>query len=309
MTYLKRQPFAMSGLILALATSGNLLQSYSQSLRLILGGLALVLWLTYTLNLLVNYATFKKEMQDPLPASVFPTYAMAIIILTTYLRPLLGLPPGLAEGIWYLALAFNLYLSIRYAFRYLPQRQIQQVFPSWGVVFVGFVVASVTAPVYGNLLLGQILFYLGLLGGILVMPFMLYRVYVLHDLSHPAQLTTAILCAPFSLLVAAYVSSFPHPSHLLLALLLLVAQGLYVSILVQLPRLLALGFFSTSAALTFPLVISALSLKLALPVLTCQLGAASLLVHLETFIAVAILVDVTYGYLKDIFHSRESARA
>ncbi|MDK6805828.1 TDT family transporter [Aerococcus sp. UMB7834] len=303
MNYLKRQPFAMSGLILALATLGNLLQSYGAGIRLVLGGLALLLFMAYTLNLFVNYSAFKEEMSAPLPASVFPTYPMSIMLLSTYLTPLLKLPITLAEVIWYVGLIFNLVLVIRYLARYLPQRKMNVVFPSWGVVFVGFVVASVTAPVYDNFFLGQILFWFGLIGGIAVMPFMLYRVYGLRDLPQPAQLTTAILCAPFSLLVAGYVNSFQEPSHLLLAILLVFSQLLYFSILVQLPRLIRLGFFPTSAALTFPLVISALSLKLALPVLGWNNALTSLLVLLETVVAIAIVAYVLYGYMRLIFKS------
>ncbi|KAA9301269.1 MULTISPECIES: TDT family transporter [Aerococcus] len=303
MTYLKRQPFAMSGLILALATLGNLLQSYGTGLRLVLGAFAWILFILYTVNLFLSFSSLKEEMQAPLPASVFPTYPMALMILSTYLNPLLKLPLGLAEGIWYFALIFNLLLAGLYIIRYLPQRKMTVVFPSWGVIFVGFVVASVTAPVYGNFLLGQILFWLGLLGGVAVMPFMLYRVYIMRDLPKPAQMTTAILCAPFSLLVAGYVNSFKTPSQALLAFLLILAQLLYFTVLAQLPRLLRLGFFPTSAGLTFPLVVSALSLKLALPVLGWQLAGTNLLLLVETVLAIGIVAYVLYGYAKLIFKS------
>lgn len=304
MIYLRRQPFAMAGLILALGSLGNLVQSYGAGLHLALGALALLLWLTYTLNLVLNYSAFKEEMTLPLPASVFPSYAMAGMVLSTYLKPLLGLPLAFAEGLWYLALTLNLYLLIRYSLRYLPQFKIETVFPSWGVVFVGFAVGSVTAPVYGNYGLGQSLFYLALIGAFAVMPFMLYRVYALRDLDPSAQQTIAILCAPFSLLLAAYINSFDQVSPFLLALLLCLSQLLYFSVLFQLPRLLRLGFFPTSAALTFPLVISALSLKLVLPVLALDTSLSRCLVSVETVLACSLVAYVSCGYLFRIFHPR-----
>ncbi len=303
MKYLKKQPFVMSGLTLGLAALGNLLQSYSPTLRLICGVIALILFLTLTVRILINFSDYITEAQKPVAASVFPTYPMSIMLLSTYLEPLLGLSKGVAILFWWIGIIINLAMMVKFTMDFVPQRKISLVFPSWGVVYCGIAVASVTAPYFGQLWVGQVAFWIGLIGGILVMPFMLYRVYRLRDIPEPALPSITILCAPFSLLVAGYVNSFPEPNLTLLAILLVFAQILYITTVVQVPNFMRMKFIPSFAGLTFPLVISALSLKLAVPVLGWQSNIMSFVIMVETVIATLAVVYVLIGFLNLIFKS------
>lgn len=301
MDYLNKTPFAFSGVILGLAALGNLLQSYGTIWRLICGAIALILFFLYTIKLLTNFSGYKEELKKSLPASVAPTYPMALMLLSTYLTPLLGLSLGIAEVIWWIGLIINILMVIYFIYEFVFKRDINLVYPSWGVVFVGFVVASVTAPVFDNLQTGQILFWVGLAGGILTMPIMLYRTYIVKNFKTPELPSITILGAPFSLLVAGYVNSFPEPNVTFLAVLLVVAQLLYLTTVVQVGGFLKNGFFPTYAALTFPLVISALSLKLAVPVLGWGNSFISILIIIETIIAAVIVLYVLFTYLRFVF--------
>lgn len=302
MNLIKKHPFAMSGLVLAFAALGNLLASYSPILRLIMGAIAIILFIPLTIRLFTDFSSYREEMKHPLPASTFPTYPMAMMLIATYLTPLLRIPANIAEIFWWIGLIFNLYLFIKYIIIFVAPRTMKNVFPSWGVVFVGFVVGSVTAPIFENQAVGQFLFWLGLIGGIIVMPFMLYRTYIMKNLPAPGRPAITVLCAPFSLLVAGYVQSFQGQHNLtLLAILLVFAQLLYFTTVVQVPGFIGEGFKPTFAAMTFPVVISALSLKLAIPVLGWESTLASLLILIETIVAVAVVFYVFYTFIKHIF--------
>lgn len=304
MKYLNKQPFVMSGLILGLAALGNLLQSYSVTLRLVCGAIALVLFLTLTVKILTNFSAYLKEAKNPVAASVFPTYPMAMMLLAAYLEPLFGISKGIASIFWWIAIVINVLMMITFTKDFVPQRKISLVFPSWGVVYCGLAVASVTAPYFGQLAVGQIIFWICLVGGILVMPFMLYRVYKLRDIPEPALPSITILCAPFSLLVAAYVNAFPEQHNLmLLAGLVVFSQLLYITTVVQVPGFMRMKFLPSFAGLTFPLVISAFSLKIAVPVLGWQSTLMSYVILAETVIATFACVFVLFGFLNLIFKS------
>lgn len=309
MKYIKKQPFVMSGLTLGLAALGNLLQSYGMTFRLICGAIALVLFLTLTIKIILNFSDYLAEFKNPATASVYPTYPMTMMLLSTYLEPLFGLDKSVGHMVWWAGIVINAIMMVAFIFMFVFKRNINLVFPSWGVVSCGIVVASVTAPYYGELQIGQLLFWLGLVGGIIVLPFMLYRVYKLRNLPEPAIPTITILCAPFSLLVAGYVNSFPEYNRVFLIGLLIFAQILYFTTVVQVPGFMRLKFIPSFSGLTFPLVISALSLKLAVAKLGIQSPILNGLILVETLIATFAVIFVLVGYLRLIYISAKEDTA
>lgn len=298
MKKLNKIPFAFSGVILAILALGNLLQSYHPVLRSICGWLALILFIIYTIRIFTGWQQLKEEWQQALPASVFPTYPMAIMLLATYTTPLLSIPLHISEFIWWFGLVFNILYAVYYIIKFALKRDMKLVFPSWGVVFCGYAVGAVTAPAFGQEAVGQILFCFALVGLVVVMPFMLYRVYGMKDLISAQLPTIMILAAPTSLLVAGYVNSFSEPNTLLLATLLILSQVIYWAVLLQAPKMMKSGFFPTYAGFTFPTVISALSLKLALPSLGWVSSVSSLLVTIETVVALVFVIYVLVEYIK-----------
>lgn len=309
MKYIKKQPFVMSGLTLGLAALGNLLQSYGMMFRLICGALSLILFLTLTIKIVLNFTDYLAEYKNPATASVAPTYPMTMMLLATYLEPLLGLNKSVGHVVWWAGIILNAIMMIAFIFLFVLKRNINLVLPSWGVVSCGIVVASVTAPYFNQIELGQILFWIGLVGGILVMPFMLYRVYKLRNIPELAIPTITILCAPFSLLVAGYVNSFPEYNRALLIGLLIFAQILYFTTVVQVPGFMRLKFIPSFSGLTFPLVISALSLKLAVGKLGIQSPILNGLILVETIIATLAVIFVLVGYLRLIYVSAQEDTA
>ena len=87
MNFLKRYPIPIAGLILALFALGNLIQSYSTETRLVLGAIGLVLYLLYLLKVLVLNVKLSVPLENPVAASVFPTFTMATMLLAGYVKP------------------------------------------------------------------------------------------------------------------------------------------------------------------------------------------------------------------------------
>ena len=73
LNFLRQYPIPTAGLILSLFALGNLVQGYSQRARLLLGGVAFLLYLPYLLKLLVLNAKLKEPLENPVAASVLPT--------------------------------------------------------------------------------------------------------------------------------------------------------------------------------------------------------------------------------------------
>ena len=84
-------------------------------------------------------------MKTPVGASVSGTYSMAVMLLAGYLKPFAG---EAALYIWYLGIIMHIALIIYFTLKFVIKLKLAQVFSSWYIVYVGIVVASLTAPVF-----------------------------------------------------------------------------------------------------------------------------------------------------------------
>lgn len=81
----EKPPLVMAGLVLGLLALGNLLEGYGTYVRYCLGLVALVFWIFLIKGILKNKKESRKELSNPLIASVFTTFFMAGMILSTYI--------------------------------------------------------------------------------------------------------------------------------------------------------------------------------------------------------------------------------
>ena len=77
MDLLKKLPIPIAGLILSMFALGNLLQSYSNVVRLCIGGVALILYIIFVLKIVVLNSKLKTVLDNPVAASVLLTITMA----------------------------------------------------------------------------------------------------------------------------------------------------------------------------------------------------------------------------------------
>ena len=106
---IKKIPLPITGVALGFAALGNLLQSYSEGVRLCCGVISAVLLILYLVKMIRYPDSFREDMQNPIMASVFCTSTMALMLLAGYLKPYIGV---VADVIWYAAIVLHVVLIL-----------------------------------------------------------------------------------------------------------------------------------------------------------------------------------------------------
>lgn len=296
--FLKKYPVPIVGLILGLAAAGNLVQSYGEGYRNIFGVVSAIL-IVLMLGKIIKYPKdIAKSLDNPVVASVFPTLSMGIMLLSTYCTPYLS---SFAYAMWIIGIVLHIILILWFTKKFVLNFKIKQVFPSWFIVYVGIVVASVTAPVYKMANVGQVAFWFGFVTYLILLPIVIYRVTKVKEMPEPTLPTIAIFAAPASLLLAGYMKSFETKNMTIVWFLMILSVLMYVSVIIMLFKLLKLKFYPSYSGFTFPLIISGISIKLTNGFLIKSKQAIPWLKYLVKFqeiIAVIITIYVLIRYIQ-----------
>lgn len=302
---LKKYPVPATGLILGLAAAGNLVQSYGEIFRNMFGLISAVLFILMLVKIIKFTKGVKEALDNPVVASVFPTFSMAAMLLSTYIKPL---APSFAFAMWVAAVVFHGILIVLFTKKYVLNFKIKTVFPSWFIVYVGIVVSSVTAPAFKMTSVGQAAFWFGLATYLVLLPIVLYRVFKIKEIAEPAKPTLVIFAAPASLLLAGYMNSFETKNMTMIVFLAALSIIMYIGALIALFNLLKLKFYPSYSAFTFPLVISGISMKLTNGFLTKTNQTVEILKFIVKFqeaAAVLMVIYVLYRYMKFLFETEQ----
>lgn len=254
----KKIPLPMAGVMLALAALGNLVASYGLVYKNFLGLLSAILLLLLTFKISLCSKAVSEELNNPVIASVMPTYSMGIMLLSVYFK---DMSFDIARMIWMLGVLIHVGLILSYTIKFLSGFNIKKLFPSTFVVYVGIGAAGITAPAFNHANIGQIFFWFAFISFIILLPILFYRTVVVKGIPEPALPTIAIFAAPASLCLAAYLNSFNDKNIYIIGFLAILSLILYLGVLAYLPKLLKLKFYPSFAAFTFPMVISAIAMK------------------------------------------------
>lgn len=302
---IKKVPIPTAGVALGLAALGNLLQPYSDMARGLCGALSLALVLLLLAKIVRHPDMIRADFKNPILASVSATLLMAIMQLSTYLAPA-TLWGGFA--LWAMAIGLHLGLMAWFTARFIRRFQLKEVFPTYFICFVGIIVASATSPTYGAEALGYGLFWFGFACYLVLLGVITYR-YAKHEVPEGARPLFCIYTAPMSLSLVGYLATAADPSPLMVAVMLVLAQAFLVLVLARLPKFLALPFYPSYAAMTFPFVITATALSQGVAFLN-GLGAGlplalDVLVLAEMGLAIVMVGYVTVCYLQFFFKRAE----
>lgn len=298
MQFLKKYPIPIAGLILSLFALGNLLQSYGKNVRLAIGCIGFILCAVYLIKLLLLNTTLKEEFENPVIASVFPTFTMASILLAGYVKPF---SVSVSLAVWYAGVIGHGLLILWFSMKFLTQFSIKKVFPSWFIVYVGIAAATVTAPATGQVAVGKAAFWFAFVAYFCVLPVVAYRVWKIGEIPDGAKPTLIIMSAPASLLLAGYLSCFEQKNAIILYVLIGCSALFYIIALCYVPKLLRLPFSPGYSAFTFPLVISAIAVKMLNGYFQLNTTALAMITKVEEVIAVLIVSWVLIGYLVFLF--------
>lgn len=294
---IKRVPVPMAGLMLALAATGNLVQSYGEIYRNIFGVISGILLILLLAKIISHSDIVREDLKNPVIASVFPTLTMGSMLLATYIKPI---SPSIAFAMWVVSVVGHIALMVKFAMDHIFNFDIKKVFPSWFIVYVGIVVGSVTAPAFEMQSIGRILFWIGLVSYFLLLPIVIKKVR-LGNIPEPASPTLIIFAAPVALCLAGYMNSFEVKNMVIVWGLVALSQLSYIYALSQLPKLLKLKFYPSFSGFTFPMVISAISLKLTNGFLIKSghpIPVLGYIVKLEEIVAVLIVLYVLFKYIQ-----------
>lgn len=302
---IKKVPLPLCGVMLGTAALGNLLQSYGEGIRNVCGIFAAFLLVLVLLKLFLFPEMVKEDMKNPIMASVSGTFSMAIMILSTYVKPFIG--QG-AFIIWGIGLLLHIALIVYFTKQFILNLQMQKVFASYYIVYVGIAVAAITAPAYEQTGIGSAAFWFGFVTLILLLILVTYRYVKFKQVPDPAKPLICIYAAPMSLCLAGYVQSVTPKSYGMLVGMLAVASVLYVFALIKAVGYLKLPFFPSYAAFTFPFVISAIAAKQTMACaakLEHPLPFLKYVVLIETIIAVVMVVYTYICFMKAIFGNKK----
>lgn len=297
----KKVPIPMAGLMLALAATGNLVLSYGEVYRNIFGILASIILIFILGKLIIDFKDVLENLKNPVMASIAPTFTMGIMILSTYINKLSS---SVALSIWVIGLVLHIILIVYFTLKFILKFDVNKVLPSYFIVYVGIVVGSITAPSHNLAKIGQGLFWFGLVSYAILLPIVIYKVFVIKKIQEPLKPILIIFAAPASLCLAGYLASFPEKNMTIVGILAVLSVIMYLGSLVILPKLLKLKFYPSYSAFTFPLVISAIAIKQTNGFLIkkgTEIVLLKYVVYFETIVAVLIVAYVLYKYMKFLF--------
>ena len=302
MNIIKNLPTPIAGLALGSVALGNLLQPYSSSLQLLFNLLSLIIIVLLTIKFTLGYDKLKKEMENPVIATVLATYPMTIMLLASFSKKYIGL---LSMPVWIIGIFLDFCVVCYAIYNFIiKERHISKIYPTWFITFVGPAVVTVTAINYNLEALGLIYFYFSYINYLVLLPFVLYRVYKYKHYKDGDYPTITVFSAPGGLLLASYMIGVTQKSNIVLAILIPLTILLFIFVLIQLPYLLKRKFYPSFSAFTFPLVICAIAFqKTGIYYQIGTLSFLTILIHLSELLAVIIVIYVWYGFIKNLFYS------
>ena len=192
-----------------------------------------------------------------------------------------------------------------FSLRFLRPLALDQVYPSWFVVYVGPAISLATVPdSIPNSIKGLILGLTGL-ATLVLFPLILWR---MRQIAIPKlyQPILAILAAPLALLITSSIKSNQRPETMLLVGLLVFSQVFFFFALGLFAKLVKNGFIPLFAAFSFPLVNSANAFKAATTSLKLMNPMTHLIYLAELLPVLAIMVYLLYHFLKLLYHALEA---
>ena len=288
---IKKIPIPICGVILGLFGLGNLLQSYSEGVRMACGILATILMILFLISVFADFGKFRENMKNPIMASVFCTFPMALMLFSTYFKPWLK---GVSTVIWYVAIILHVVMIVYFTVKFIFKPDLSKVFASYFIVYVGIAMAAMTAPAYEATGLGTVTFWFGFITLIMLLVLVTARYVKIPNAPDPAKPLICIYTAPASLCIAGYIQSVMPKSLPFLTCLWVLATILFVFACIKFVQYLKLPFFPSYAAYTFPFVISAIASK---QLMACSANMGSPMAFLKPIVLIeTIIATVTTLY-------------
>lgn len=294
MDIIKNLPLAITGLILAILSLGKVFADF-RGIFFIIGSILIFLVL---LKLVLHFDTFINELNTLITLSTFGTFSMALMLFSTYLKPLL-LPfsQKIAFVIWILGIIIHLSILIIFTKKFVIDNfDIENVFATWWIVYIGITMTSITAPAYNLQEYGFIFFGVGFILMIPTLVLVSYRYLMFTAIDDQFKPFICIYTALFSILIVGYVNALTINENFL-SVIYIFACIFYIFAIFHAIRLLImerLEFMPSFSAFTFPFVISGIATGEAYKYF--GFSALNYLFYIQAIIALVLVIYVSYKY-------------
>lgn len=293
MSWIKKLPYPIAGLMLGLAALGNLLGGYNLQVKYVLGILSACIGIMIFIKMLALPTSIRIAFDNPVVGSVLAAFPMAWMLLSTYLKPFM---PTLGLFVWFMAIGIHIVFILIFTSKYILKFNINKVFPSYFVMYVGIVCASVSSKAFQMEALGQYFFWFGFISYLILLPVVIYRVIKVKNIPKPAIPTLVIFAAPASLCLVGYMSTFQVKSPIMIYGLAGLAFIMAVYGTFKALTLMSWSFMPSFSAFTFPIVISAIAMNAFMNYMTATNSFTSTIKIFFTGIASFMVLFVLIKY-------------
>jgi len=221
--FFKKIPLALSSLVLALFSLSNQISHYT----LIAQGIWCLASIGFILilgRLILGFEQIREDLRNPVVASAFASFFMAAFLFASRL-PLAQI--GLSVT-WVGLLGLYIAYIIFFSLRFMRPLSLNQVFPSWFVIYVGPAISLVTVPASVPTSIKGLILGVTALATLALFPLVLWRMRQIA-IPHLYRPILAILAAPLALLITSSIKSNQRPATIILLALLLFSQALVSS--------------------------------------------------------------------------------
>lgn len=299
MNIIKNLPLAISGLNLAILSLGKIFVDF-KDINLTLGSIIILLIL---LKFILYNDEFKSELNSVISLSSFGTFSMSLMLFSTYLMQIFpSILRNLIFMIWILGVLGHILLIIVFTKKYvLDSFNIEDVFATWWIVYIGITMAAITAPVFDLSEYAYIFFSFGFLLMIPTLILITYRHIKYTKIDDKNKPFICIYPALLSILTVGYINALPT-NTIFLSSIYITACIFYIFGIYNLIKYLfieKLNFTPSFSGFTFPFVISTIATIEAHKYF--QINILKYLSQIQSIIALSLVIFVLYKYLEFLF--------
>ncbi len=294
---IKKTPVSILALVLSFATLGKISSgSYNNFLYYGFFALAIFALCLITARFATDTENTIKEATSPIVLPLTLLLPMGLAVINSYFFPV---STTITTVVWYILLLLAYFFNYLYLKFIFVVKDHKMIFPSIFVNLVGIDVLVLNAPATVSVALLKVIFIGTILTYVASIVFVSYCTNKYRNLNERTIPIYAIFLAPPSLITASGLKNgffvSPIVVQLFLVLIILSLVIYIIAFVKTLPNFK--NFVPTYGAFTFPIVISALALKLINGKLELNIGS---FVTVYYFISAAVVLFIFTLYMKHI---------
>lgn len=297
-------PVALTGLALGISGISGALGTFLGDISIYIGDLiSIFLVIIIFVKDCLHFDQLKNELSHPTLGSFIPTMDMTLMVLAGFI---VNYYLTLGRVLWLIAIAVHIAFCFIFFYHRAKNFDLNHLIPSWFIPPVGIVVACVSGANMNFPNLNHVIFYIGFILYLIMLPIMMYRIIFIEPIYDERLPTFAIMAAPPSLCLAGYLTVFNNPSEIIIYILLPLAIFMTILVYISFFRILKISFNPSYASFTFPLAIGATAvLKYSNYLYALNSKNYALWHNIGLFLSIAASVIIAIVFIKMIHYIKK----